>query len=825
MELTFSYVISHLRAAYLQSFQDGVGERLIKPSHLYITKTGPKDLNWAANTLLSMASPSSPPIPVDSFNERVVQFRRGKASLSHSDSIRKPSLRRQHTKRGRSATYPEIAPPTLHEDDEHVLLEPRGIDVDPAGPAAPKDDPFSVKRALSSENLLNQLNRTQLDESDSLDEEDEDDDDDGLAMLEDSGEDEDYSLLVPEDGFYSDSSLSELSEGEDDSAIEEDMEYATQQMKSQMFGEENTPSSSMLLERSPRRRATTTSSSSSGFVNLAPTNGQSLFLPSPAPIGTGGTGSRRGTTSSVDRPVTSTTSAAAQQRRLSAAATRPRTKTNDSLTAGSGSLSHEKSLKSKASTEGDLFPKKNINSKNSNSSSLSSLIKMKQSTFDNPLEQYINASGKSERRPLKLIMYMPSCSEPKRPWEVLVRRDVNVSNAIGFALYRYVEDNRQPLLKEEMKDSNRWNLRIVEEDGEPDDDFPALDRTRAISAYSFDEFALVEATPAQVKENEKVTPNSKKPVIDRTSSMSKTSSPPLAASKKNSMVPVTAVIYEYPFDDVVSKPVWSSDVLPSISIQSILDAVCRDKNLNVNDYFLKLTSSRAVLPTNAPFSSVGGSMLELTPKRVITSVNGYSNTDVLSLANASAERTAPKSTLNSGINGTSSYRVVKKSTSTGNLSLSYGSSLGNARRNSTGASNAEVPAFSKQPQSNRIGDMSIRNELLPGGVNGVGYEKYTVWRRQPMSFISRHERVLAIDGEYIHIMPSEDRTWFDSPKTSSFHISQVLKVKQSHKVPSNFKVVVMKTSGPKRYDLEALDSNESAIIVNRIKSLAANYKK
>lgn len=818
-------MISHLRAAYLQSFQDGVGERLIKPSHLYITKTGPKDLNWAANTLLSMASPSSPPIPVDSFNERVVQFRRGKASLSHSDSIRKPSLRRQHTKRGRSATYPEIAPPTLHEDDEHSLVEQRSVDADLGGPAAPRDDPFTVNQALSSDDLINQLNRTQLDESDSLDEEDEEDeDDDGLAMLEDSGEDEDYSLLVPEDGFYSDSSLSGLSEGEDDSAIEEDMEYATQQMKSQMFGDENTPSSSVLLERSPRRRATTTSSSSSGFVNLAPTNSQSLFLPSPAPIGNGGTGSRRGTTSSLDRPVASTTSAAAQQRRLSAAS-RPRTKTNDSLPTGSGGLNFDKSLKSKASIEGDLFPKKDVNGKNSGLSALSSLIKMKQSTFDNPLEQYINASGKSERRPLKLIMYMPCCSEPKRPWEVLVRRDVNVSNAIGFALYRYVEDGRLPPLKEEMKDSNRWNLRIVEEDGEPDDDFPALDRTRAISAYSFDEFALVEATPAQVKENEKVTPNSKKPIIDRTASMSKTGPPTLSGGKKNSAVPVTVVIYEYPYDDVVSKPVWSSDVLPSISIQSILDAVCRDRELNVNDYFLKLTSSREVLSLNAPFSTLGGRILELTPKRVITSVNGYSNTDILSLANAPAERATAKVPSASGKNSAASHRTVKKSTSTGNLSLSYGSTLGGARRNSTGASSAEAPTLSRQSQGNRLGDMTVKNELLPGGVNGVGYEKYTVWRRQPMSFISRHERVLAIDGEYIHIMPSEDRTWFDSPKTSSFHISQVLKVKQSHKVPNNFKVVVMKTSGPKRYDLEALDPNESAIIVNRIKSLAANYKK
>lgn len=63
-----------------------------------------------------------------------------------------------------------------------------------------------------------------------------------------------------------------------------------------------------------------------------------------------------------------------------------------------------------------------------------------------PLEQYVEASGKSERRPLKLKMYMPSCAEPRKPWEVIVRPDVNVSSAIGFALYCYSQEIRQPPL-------------------------------------------------------------------------------------------------------------------------------------------------------------------------------------------------------------------------------------------------------------------------------------------------------------------------------------------------------------------------------------------
>jgi hypothetical protein len=120
--------------------------------------------------------------------------------------------------------------------------------------------------------------------------------------------------------------------------------------------------------------------------------------------------------------------------------------------------------------------------------------------------------------------------------------------------------------------------------------------------------------------------------------------------------------------------------------------------------------------------------------------------------------------------------------------------------------------------------MLVAEDLLPERLGG-GYQKYSIWRRQPMSFISRHERVLAIDGEYVHILPAEDRMFLDSPKTSSFHIGQILKCKQSRKVPANFKIVVKKTTGPKRYDLEAQSAAESAEIVLRLRTLASNYQK
>ncbi|KAK9372514.1 stress-activated map kinase interacting protein 1-domain-containing protein [Lipomyces chichibuensis] len=139
-------------------------------------------------------------------------------------------------------------------------------------------------------------------------------------------------------------------------------------------------------------------------------------------------------------------------------------------------------------------------------SNLSALIKLSQAAEKNPFEIYTSASGVGELKPLRLKLYCPTCLTPNLPFEVVVKPYVTVADTIGYSLYRYWEEKRKPTLTEDKCDVNLWTLRIVEEDGEPDRDFPALDRTRIISAFSFDEFALVEATPAQVKENQKLTP-------------------------------------------------------------------------------------------------------------------------------------------------------------------------------------------------------------------------------------------------------------------------------------------------------------------------------
>jgi len=88
-----------------------------------------------------------------------------------------------------------------------------------------------------------------------------------------------------------------------------------------------------------------------------------------------------------------------------------------------------------------------------------------------------------------------------------------VENVIGYTLYEYTDQGRQPM---PMDILSAYSLRIVEDNGIIDDDFPgkkiflkkkqkklliistALERTRMIEKFSFDQFALVEAPRQQV---------------------------------------------------------------------------------------------------------------------------------------------------------------------------------------------------------------------------------------------------------------------------------------------------------------------------------------
>lgn len=78
---------------------------------------------------------------------------------------------------------------------------------------------------------------------------------------------------------------------------------------------------------------------------------------------------------------------------------------------------------------------------------------------------------------VSLELYFPHSKNPGHPVVAKVRKDATVEEVTGFGLWKYWDDGREPKLEEEGHKEERWStvgwgLRIVEDDGEVDEDFP-----------------------------------------------------------------------------------------------------------------------------------------------------------------------------------------------------------------------------------------------------------------------------------------------------------------------------------------------------------------
>ena len=135
--------------------------------------------------------------------------------------------------------------------------------------------------------------------------------------------------------------------------------------------------------------------------------------------------------------------------------------------------------------------------------------------------------GQPEMRlnPLYIRIYCPF-SKAAKPLELLLKHvddngeAVTVSEAIGFALWRYQEEKAGPAFSPKQMNVNCWVLRMCD-DGEVDDEFDPLARNKPLVDFAsnnkrgmrpraretpWDEFGLVEAGERETADNEKLTP-------------------------------------------------------------------------------------------------------------------------------------------------------------------------------------------------------------------------------------------------------------------------------------------------------------------------------
>jgi hypothetical protein len=98
-------------------------------------------------------------------------------------------------------------------------------------------------------------------------------------------------------------------------------------------------------------------------------------------------------------------------------------------------------------------------------------------TLSNPFASlYTSVAAPPSVPSLQLELYFPHSADPTKPISGKVRKDATVEEVTGFGLWKYWEEGREPLLSAEESDVRwstiGWGLRMVEEDGEVDEDFP-----------------------------------------------------------------------------------------------------------------------------------------------------------------------------------------------------------------------------------------------------------------------------------------------------------------------------------------------------------------
>lgn len=469
---------------------------------------------------------------------------------------------------------------------------------------------------------------------------------------------------------------------------------------------------------------------------------------------------------------------------------------------------------------------------------LSQAIKAKSKKPASPLDRFAPISGKGDPNPLYIRMYAPFSKQPRKSYEILLRRssndgeEVTVAHAIGFSIWLFSQEGIEPEFQEDQLNPNKWTLRIVE-DEEVDYDFPPLSRTRPIADFTsnnnraasrrtrekpWDEFAIVEATAAQFEENEKVTPEvgtvaaavshtevaepseaspqQVSAAIGRPDSIAAPYNPitgpgfaPLM-SRKDSAVPLDTpaarVSHAIPrvgaskllsihyIDNDFNSQTITLNVTTDTYIGEVFDQICKKLNMDKGSFVLKVSGTSTIAPSDRTVEALGGHhTLDLARRRFVAD-KAY------------------------GISG------------------------------SPGSSSPNAPLLISTvstPKKNKKGAQLQRTEVLSSlsTFSSANSKRYVVSRKQPMSFNSSSSRILAIENDYIHVMPCENtggtKALFDStPKTVTAHFSSIVGSQVSRRHPRNFRVMVYRERETKRYDFEAANENDAQEIVGEIQA-------
>lgn len=455
-------------------------------------------------------------------------------------------------------------------------------------------------------------------------------------------------------------------------------------------------------------------------------------------------------------------------------------------------------------------------------SMLTELLKTKKSKSKPtmPFQNFASLSGEGDnRKPMLLRIYPAFSEDPDEHFEVLIRRDVSddagnnfrvvtVGDAIGLSLLRYIQEKRQPTLPADKLNVNWYSLRIVEEGGEIDDDFPPLERKKPLASFTtannraaasnfqqgaasrgggrgransnkaHDEFALVQASPSEYEDNKRITPEfepEEEVAEDEGEAAVKDTTPRSTPQPELSL----SVPYQ-PRQNPVLTTTHRAGILldqPQVAT-SVQHARGQQKLLRVN-ILSSDTAPGQLVTLDVTTDTYLAEVLDLVcKKRQLDKVN-----HVLKIPNSGAVVMVDRPVASLG--AVSELELHRRRFATdGPLTVT----------GSPSSSSPKLP-FGEGQQKRWKKDKFMgahplaREALKQDELNNANYKKYTVWRKQPMRIVGMSERVFIIDGEYVHIMAASGAKGVDGGrKATTVHFSNVVGCKVMRKHPTTFKV-------------------------------------
>ncbi|EAS34358.2 stress activated MAP kinase interacting protein [Coccidioides immitis RS] len=467
---------------------------------------------------------------------------------------------------------------------------------------------------------------------------------------------------------------------------------------------------------------------------------------------------------------------------------------------------------------------------------LSSMLQARKEAPVNPLEKFAAFSGKSETStPLYLKIFVPSSSSPSSPIDILAVREskdedqpgqITVAQAIGLSLWRYTEEGLKPPLRDDRFSVNRWHLRMVD-DGEVDYDFPPLSRDRPLADFTSnnnraaavrgrarskpcDEFALVEATDEEFKENERRFPKYSIAAIQQQTDEKQNASISPTPALLNKGVGNTRAnpILGQPFSSALNDSSLTPADRPIVPVSHATPRMGASKTLKVR--YVDLESSTRTTTIQTSTDSYIAEILDSVCKKW-----GLDKGNFL-LKVMGSNTIAPLDRTVEALGNISELELVRRRFGIGPLSLT--GSPGSSSPNAPLLIDNHNAATKKGKKGTRMLHPLAQQQDIIGGY----YRRFNVIRKQSMSLTASSQRVIAFDHDYIHIIPGETgRTLFESnAKTTSISFNDVVGSKVSRRHPKSFRIVVLRgneANEQKRYDFEAKNPAEAAEIVEEIK--------